>query len=396
VFGCPLWAGGVCTPSVNSNFGGQFAISGPPGPYTIAVEANGYSDSYSAASLLSGITETLAPILITPLGVDVSYTVSGQVVNATNPSMGIVGAVVSADVNGTPAFSAETGANGGFTMGVVWGTYTLTVVENGYLPSHQNLTVHEDVYGLLVPLQLMTYTVSGTISDGLTHQLLSGVTIAESGTVQAVTDVNGAYSFAEPNGTHALIATYEGGGAVAYAPIDFQVIVNGGSVVHDLSLVPQSVTISGSVVDSLAGTPLVGAIVLIHGTTVDGVPVTQSLTTDAAGEFGTTLYLGAYNASASYSGYTSATVAFSVTPAGQAVPIPLHPTSPTGTTTVAPSGANAQWVLLGSLAVVGVALLVLAVLVLRRRAPPARPAAPVRRTPAATASQPKAGAPPGA
>ena len=242
----------------------------------------------------------------------------------------------------------------------------------------------------------MTYTVSGIISDGLTHQLLTGVTIAESGTVQAVTDVNGFYSFEEPNGTHQLVATYKGGGSVVYAPINYEVVVNGAPVVHDLQLVPQSVIVSGSVVDAIAGTPLVGAVVQIHGITVDGVPQVQTLTTDAAGVFSTTLYLGAYNASAAYSGYTPATVAFSVTPAGQAVPIPLHPSNSPSTTTVAPSGANAQWVLVGSLAVVGVALLALAVLVLRRRAPPARPTSAARKAGPAASARPKSGAPPGA
>ena len=131
VFGCPLWAGGACTPTVYTNFGGQFSLNGPPGPYTIAVEAAGYSDWYTVASLLSGVTESLATILITPLGVDVSFTVSGQVVNATDPSEGIAGAVVSANVNGTPAFSVQTGANGAFSMSVVWVMYVLTVVDTG-------------------------------------------------------------------------------------------------------------------------------------------------------------------------------------------------------------------------------------------------------------------------
>jgi Carboxypeptidase regulatory-like domain len=394
VFGCPLWSGGACTPTAFTNFGGQFTISGPPGPYTIAVLANGYADSYSAASLISGLSINLPPILITPLGVDVYYQVSGQVVNASNPSSGIVDAVVSADVNGTIPFSAETGSNGGFTLNVAWGTYVLTVVDPGYLPAHQNLTVHENVYGLLVSLQVMTFTVSGAVSDGLTHQVLSGVTIAESGTVQAVTDVNGEFSFQEANGTHSLVATYQGGGTVAYAPIDFEVVVNGVSVTHDLSLVPQAVTISGSVVDSVAGTPLAGAVVLIHGTTVDGVPQSITLTTNPTGQFSTTLYLGSYNASASYTGYNAATVAFSVTPAGQAVPIPLHPTATTGTTTVAPSGNGAQWILLASLGVVAVALLALAVLVVRRRQPPARPKAAARPPAVAAASRPRLGAPP--
>ncbi|MCI4360728.1 MAG: hypothetical protein L3J91_03420 [Thermoplasmata archaeon] len=396
VFGCPLWSGGACTPSVVTDIAGHFTLAGPPGPYTIAVLANGYADSYSAGTLISGLTLSLQPILITPLGTDISYQVSGQVVNASNPSTGISGAVVSADVNGTPAFSVRTDTNGGFSMTVLWGVYVITVVDPGYLPAHQPITVHQNVVGLLVSLQVMTFTVSGTIEDGLTHQSLTGVTIAESNTVLAVSDVNGAYNFQEPNGTHALVATYEGGGSVAYAPINFEAVVNGASVVHDLSMEPQAVQIHGVVVDSVAGTPLAGAVVVLRGTTVDGVPVEQTVTADPTGGFTATLYLGAYNASSSYVGYTAATVAFSVTPAGQAVPIPLHPLSSGSSSSVSPSGPTAQWILMGSLGVIGAALLVLAILVLRRRAPPAGARTTATRPRPGTASAPpKLARPPG-
>ena len=397
VFGCPTWSGSACTPTSLTDSHGQFTIAGPPGPYTIAVLANGYSDSYSAATLISGVKLTLPAILITPLGTNIFYQVSGQVVNASDPGSGIDGAIVSVMVNGTPAFSTRSDVNGGFLMDVLWGTYVLSVISPGYVPARQPVVVHNNVYGLLVSLQVMTFSVSGTVADGLTSEALSGVTLQEGINVVGVSDFNGYYNLQLPNGTHSLTATYEGGGTVAYAPIDFQVVVNGAAVVHLLSMVPPSVLIRGVVVDSLAGTPLPGAVVTLRGMTVDGVPIIQTISADPSGGFSATLYMGSYNASSTYTGYLATTVPFSVTPAGQSVPIPLHPESnPSGAT--AASGNSVNWVLGSALAVVVAAALVLGLVVRARRRTPApqaraKPGA-ARRSSSAPASAPKGGTPP--
>ncbi len=370
VYACPTWSGGQCTPTAFTDAGGSFNLAGPPGPYTIAVLANGYADSYSSATLISGVRLTLAPILITPLGVNVFYQLGGRVVNASDPGSGISGAIVAATVGGSTAFSTRSGSDGGFLMSVLWGTYVLVVVDPGYRPAYQTVTVHNNVYGLLVQLPVMTFSVSGAVRDGLTNQPLSDVAIQEGIDVIAVSDLDGSYAFQAPNGTHALTATYEGGGSVAYAPVDFQAVVNGGPVLHDLSLVPPWVVIHGVVVDSLAGTPLAGAIVELRGITIDGVPIAQTVSADPSGGFTVTLYLGTYNASASYTGYLATTVAFSVTPAGQSVPIPLHPeANPSATTAV--SGPSGLWILGGALVLVAVAMLLMALLLVRRRRPPA-------------------------
>ncbi|HEY6239100.1 MAG TPA: carboxypeptidase regulatory-like domain-containing protein, partial [Thermoplasmata archaeon] len=381
VFACASWSGGGCTPQVTTDSLGRFTISAAPGPYTLSVLAGGYADSYSGATLRAGATSTLAPILLNPLGVDIAYPVAGQVISAVDPTQGIAAANVAVLLNGTPVASAQTSSNGVFSMSVLYGTYTLKVSAAGYAPAAQAITVHGVVSGLIIPLAVMTFQTAGTVTDGLTGQVLAGVAIEENGIILAVTDVNGQYTLALENGTHSLTATYAGGGTVEYGLVAFAITVNGANQVHDLQLLPPTVAIHGIVADIFAGTPLAGASISVRGTTVDGVPVSQTLVADPGGGFVVTLPLGSYNASATYTGYTPATKDFPVTSAGGLVSILLSPTSGHGGSSVAPSGNAALFVLIGALAVIVGAVVALGLLVAGRTRKSRRPPAPPRSPP---------------
>ncbi len=356
VIACAVWSGGACASPVPTDSLGHFVVAAAPGPYTLAVLAQGFQDGYASATFKAGVTTALPPILITPLGIDKSYNVTGRVVNASNPSQGIGGATVSALVNRTVDFSTFTRSDGSFTLPVLYGVYTIQVSANGYQPTSRSVLVHGPVSGLLLPISLMLYNVTGTVTDGLTHEILSGVAISENGIVDGVTDVNGQFSFPLANGTHSLVATYEGGSAASYAPLPFTITVNGVPVVHDLQLVPPSIAVQGSVVDAVSDAPLAHALVTVRGITSDGVPVDQTLTADALGNFVLTLPLGEYNLTATFTGYTARTVGFSVTTAGVELAVPLAPAATTSGTPAAPSGTGALYVLVGALAVIVVAL----------------------------------------
>lgn len=378
VFACASWAGGQCTPTTQTAADGTFTITGAPGGYTIAVQAAGYADAYGAATVKAGVTTILAPIQLSTLGVDVSYEISGRVVNASEPSQGILGATVAAEVNGTDGGSQITGTTGAFGFDVLYGTYELVVSAPGYAPSSQQLIVHGAITGLAISLSTMLYPVSGTVTDGLTNLPLSGVGIAEDGAVLGVSDANGLYAFELDNGTHSLSATYEGGSSIAYGTVTFSLSVNGIGLVRNLALYPPSVTVKGFVVDSVSGIPLHGASVSLRGQTADGVPVSQTLTSDPAGGFTATVPVGSYNVSASLAGYTSNVVSFAANPPGAGVTILMTPTTPTSqpASTVAPSGPSALILLAGILAVVIIGAVLTGLIVLRYRAAPT----PSRRT----------------
>ncbi|MBP1467238.1 carboxypeptidase regulatory-like domain-containing protein, partial [Candidatus Chloroploca sp. M-50] len=89
------------------------------------------------------------------------YTVSGQVTDANGA--GLAGVTVS---DGTR--SATTNAEGAYTLNnVPPGTYTLTPTKEGYRfePATRNVTVNGNVTGQNFAARLLTYTVSGQVTD---------------------------------------------------------------------------------------------------------------------------------------------------------------------------------------------------------------------------------------
>lgn len=381
VIACPLWSGGACAPAVASDVVGHFIVAAAPGPYTLAVLAGGFEDGYARALFTAGVTSALPPILISPLGIDTSYAVSGRVVNGSAPSQGIDGATIAAIAGSSVVFSTKAHSDGSFSFTVLYGVYTLQVTANGYRPVDQALTVHGVVSGLLFPMAVMTYNVSGTVTDGFTHDPLPGVAISEGGIVESVSDVNGAYSIALANGTHALVASYEGGSSATYGDLPFAITVNGAPQVHDLQLIPPTIAIQGTVIDALSGTPLPSAAVTVLGVTDDGLPVRQTLLADGVGNFTVTLPFGSYNVTAAFSGYTAHTVSFQVTTAGALLAVPLSPQSIVSPQPPAPSGATTLYVLVGAVAVIVGALAILGWLLTtstRRRGAPARKASAPR------------------
>ena len=382
VLACPTWATGTCVPLSYTSAAGHFVLRGAPGPYTLTVSAGGYTDAYVPAKIVSGITVTLATILLYPTSTAQMYTVSGHVVNASNVLQGIPGAVVGALVNGTPAFSGFTDAAGAFSIQVAYGSYILSVAAAGWRPSFAPLTVHGPVTGMIVQLSPMTYTVTGYALDGLTHQPLPGVQITENtgqGVVdQAVTDSSGLYSMSLANGTHYLLATYQGGGSVPYSPVPFGLTINGASQLYNIDLYPPSTTVVGTVVDHSSGLGLSGASVTVAGTTVNGVPISVSVTTDPSGGFTLPVVQGSYNVTASLHGYAIAIVPFSATQSSTAVTVSLVPlvtqaSSPPGT-----ANGMAGFMALGALAAATVALAFLGAWWVTRRQAKAAKGAPAR------------------
>ncbi|MGI0133267.1 MAG: MSCRAMM family protein, partial [Thermoplasmata archaeon] len=367
VYACPAWSGGSCRTSQNTSADGRFLASGPAGPYVVAVVAPAYADRYVASIVVSGVTTIIPPILIDPIGTGLTYRVSGRAVLASDPSIGVPGAVAAALLNGSPAASTLTAANGAFRLDVPWGTYNLSVVASGYAPTVLSLRVEGPIAGLVVQLGVMTYAVHGTVTDGLTHQPLAGVAIGYEGMTLAVTGPDGLYTVDLPNGTARLSAIYAGAGAIAYPSVAFTIEVNGAGQTHDVALEPPMTTIYGLVVDRSTGLGIAGASVRETGRSTDGLPVDVSLVTDAAGSFTVVVPQGTYTTNVSSFGYArSLSVPLVASAPAYALTVELEPL--VGATTSVPSGTLG---LLGIMSVVVVALGAMAlVVVLITRRPP--------------------------
>ncbi|MCI4324070.1 MAG: carboxypeptidase regulatory-like domain-containing protein, partial [Thermoplasmata archaeon] len=184
----------VCTPTVQTNSEGTFRFQASPGSYVVLVTAPSYQDLYLHVQAQTGFTTSLGVVELEPIGSNVLYSVSGSVV-AAESSTPISGASV-ISVGGY--VSSPTDLSGGFSLEVPWGTYQFVAREAGYESQVENVTVHQDVSGLLFDLSPTAYSFSGIVRDGLTNSVVAEAEIEAGGpngsTVLATSATNGFFS----------------------------------------------------------------------------------------------------------------------------------------------------------------------------------------------------------
>jgi len=141
---------------------GVFSVSGVvDGSYTVTASAAAHTPNNTTVTV-SGGNANAGIIVLTP---QVTYQITGQVTDGTNP---IVGAGVSV-TDGTytyPAFPALTDSNGDFTInGLGNGAYAITVTASGYnTNSSTSATINNNsVNGVTI---VMTRTLSGNTGGG--------------------------------------------------------------------------------------------------------------------------------------------------------------------------------------------------------------------------------------
>jgi hypothetical protein len=372
VLACPVWPGASCAPATKTDLSGHYVVGGPPGGLLLTVSASGFSDGYANLEVKSGATVLAKPIFLIPLGTNIVYPVQGRVVSAADTSVAIGGALVAADVNGTPAYSTVTQAGGAFLLNVAWGDYNLTAGAQGYRTAERALTVHAAYSGITFALSPMTFTVAGVVTDGLTHTPLGGVALDEgnlSGPVLGVTDSNGFYSFELANGSYTVVASPSGS---VYAPVSVAFTVNGVSQTKEnIQLLPPSTVIFGEVVDATTGLALAGAPIALHGVATDSVPITRTAASDAAGGFQLALPQGNYTVTASLSGYASVTMSFEASSLSAPLVVPLKPVVQASGGSAGSMTANVEYAVAIGLAVAAVGIVLFTVTRRRptRRAP---------------------------
>lgn len=319
--------------------------------YVFDTISNAYVDSFNVSSdsanaavtnlgeyariegvLAGSATITFAPhIGGTPVTLDVTvsenipqtYTVSGQITRS-DTNAGIPATVTLTGLSGT--ITATTDANGNYTItGLIDGQYTLAASATGYISATRSTPVvvnGSNVSGenfALAPEQVLTYTVSGTITERGTANGIDNaiVTLSDSlgGLIDTTTTLSdGSYSFTieVPNGTYTVEAS-----ATGYDPNSDDITVNNAHYTDadiELELTqspPDTYTISGKVTKDGTGNPIDGATVKLYDALGDEI---DTATTDINGEYSflTPVIDGIYTIVASADTYITGTEEYTV------------------------------------------------------------------------------------
>jgi hypothetical protein len=352
---CPLWSAGNCTTVEFTSPSGAFRLTAPSGGYLLTASSSGYLTRYVDVVSVSGIVTTVLPIYLEPQSTNTIYAITGTVEGGTQLTP-LAGAVVSAG----PDFATATNALGMYTLNVPWGVYLVSAQANSYTTEGRSVAVHGDLTGIDFVLPVASYSVSGTVRDGLTDNPLGNVFIYDGVELLTTTNGVGAFSTPLPNGTTSLTAQAAGALASDYAPVNFTVVINGASVTREVLMYPAAVEIYGLVVSSVSGEPIGNLTVTVNGTTADGIPWSNHYATNALGTYVAQVYVGTYTISAVAGGYSSASrLVHATTPGAETITLSLTPisiaaTTPLGIESYAPLAAIAA---LAAIVIAGALLL---------------------------------------
>ncbi len=214
---------------------------------------------------------------------------------------------------GTPTCSGTTtAANGTYTLpNLTPGTYTVQVSASNYGTQSAPDTVTSgaappDNFNLIPN----TGSISGTVTDSVTHAALSGASVTCTGTPGCSPTTTAT------NGTYMLSGLTEGTYQVNVAQTNYAsqtigvTVGPGGTPTQDFALVPNQGSISGTVTDSSTTNPIQNASV-----TCTGTPACTPTSTISDGTYTLSpLTEGAYQVTVSASGYATSTLPFSVGP----------------------------------------------------------------------------------
>jgi hypothetical protein len=322
----------ACISPVLTNDLGYFIDSVPPGPWTLHVNATGYSSTTLGVSLGPGEALYVGTIDLNQYGV-----IEGTVLNEATGSP-LAGASVS--ICGTAAGSScsasvQSRANGAFTVAGLPGVSQLVVAASGFATAFETLTVSSG--GVLIlpnPVELLplgqdvSFPVTGTVvTSGSAFEAgglgLSGAIVAllSNGTpaYSAQTGPRGEFQVSASTGNYVL-AVYLPGYSTFLAPV----AVAGPTSVGTIALGVQVYDVSGIVEDGYTGRP-------IANVTIDLGSTNGSSTTLATSQPDGTFLLELPNGTWSIEAVPGtggsvpyAPVSFVLTVSGAAVSVPLE------------------------------------------------------------------------
>jgi sugar lactone lactonase YvrE len=269
-------ASGAGSASATTNASGAFAI-GPlnPGTYSVQFSLSGYGTITQPVTVTAGATSNLGTVRL-PLATGTAA-LQG-VVKDGSTGLAVTGATVSVG-----SLSAQTDGTGGYRIaGVSAGAATVAVSLTGYqtisvgatFTSGATLFFSPSLYATGVTIGATTESVL-VVSSG-SSQAIAGATVSAS-SATAVTDASGKATL---TGLTQGMATIQAS-AAGYLPASATVLIaNGANTGPTLALAAatQSITLSGTITDSVTTTGIGGAAARVLGTAL-------TATTDASGHY---------------------------------------------------------------------------------------------------------------
>ncbi|NNJ11527.1 hypothetical protein EKD04_014415 [Chloroflexales bacterium ZM16-3] len=279
------------TATTGSN--GTYTISNVPvGYYTLTPAKGDYtfsplSRSVTVSGNLSGQDFTASIV---------TYSISGFIAGDHNaPLSGVT------ITDGTR--SVVTNSSGVYTLsGVPAGTYTLSVSREGYAfsPASRSVTVSGDVSGQDFSGTMLTYTISGRVTDSKGDGI-ADVSVSN-GTYSVTTGTDGRYTLINVQfGSYTLTPSKSG---YTFSPQNLPVTVSSNLSGQDFTATPITYTVSGRVTNG-SGVGIAGVIISAGS---------KAVTTERNGSYTISdLAAGSYTLTPSKSGYTFSPASRSVT-----------------------------------------------------------------------------------
>lgn len=245
---------------------------GPAGKWLVAEFTKGASDQ----TVRPGDTANFQNVeLVFTAGggtVQQPATLSGTVVE-DGSNAAIADATVQLVSGGQVQYNTTSNASGAFSISnITPGSYTLAVSQSGYTPSSETLTLNDgqSLTGKQVNLTkiIVNASLSGSVLENGSNAAIAGATVqlTSGGQVQYSTSTNASGTFSISNitpATYTLAVSQSG-----YVPASETLTLNAGQSLTGKTVLLDKVvggaTLSGQILDAVAGTPLANAVVRLQ------------------------------------------------------------------------------------------------------------------------------------
>ncbi|MBN9654118.1 carboxypeptidase regulatory-like domain-containing protein [Halobacillus sp. GSS1] len=331
---------GVTVATALTDAAGNYSITNlPPGSYTVTISQPGYADAT--------IGTIITPNGMTMLNVELvrsAGTIEGVVEDENNQP--ISGAFVQLLVNGVAVASTVTNGSGQYSFqNVAPESYSVRASAGNF----QTQVLGAQVIAFVTTVVNFTLPadpgiLEGTVTDGMDSIPGTIITVRTS-----VGDVVVATGVTDENGFYTVSALAPGFYTVTATAVNFQSSAQGvfiqsnATTTEDFTLLPNPVSIIGTVINQQTGDPITGAQIEVRVLDVNGVLV-QTTFTDTNGEFLVDqLSPGTYTVVASSPSFQTNFATVTVPPGGQeSITLSLipNPGTLTGTITSETSGSG--------------------------------------------------------
>jgi hypothetical protein len=182
---------------------GNYVLPVPAGTYSLVAFKGGYvGDFGSAPTFALGSSATISTNLTLTVA---TATISGSIVDAANPNIGLPGILMPVQANNGLMSVTFTDTNGNFTAGVQSGQWKVkpddtSLIVHGYLGLQNNIKTNDGASGVIIAVPKANALIYGSVKDNLGNPFAALDVYANDINSQyetdAYTDANGNYVLA--------------------------------------------------------------------------------------------------------------------------------------------------------------------------------------------------------